>query len=247
MPDFLGDVIDGIGTVVDNTVGRIPYIGQYIAPAALALTGNPELAAAYVGARNSQKTGDPLSGLLSGVGSYAGNVAGSSLGASAFGNTALGNLTSGAQNAFEGLTGSGFGQTIGGGIGSMVGGNFGGDVASQINPQTPDLGSGAASPFSPSRSPSMGLPQSLSQFSSLDPNQQASNIASKGVYGQGNGPEENQYFLNLINRQLVDDGGHVGSIDNINPVENSYLSQLGLGGYSNPNDLLQGISRYGQA
>lgn len=100
-------------------------------------------------------------------------------------------------------------------------------------------------PFNPSEQSPMAAPSSLSQYSGLNPFQQATNLATQGVYGSGNGPQENSYFLNLINRQLYDNGGNLASNNNsINPIENSYLSQLGITG-QNPTDILKGISQYG--
>lgn len=102
-----------------------------------------------------------------------------------------------------------------------------------------------APPFNPSEQSQAQMPGSLSQYSGLDPFQQATNIATQGVYGRGNGPQENSYFLNLINRQLYDQGGNLANDNSsINPIENSYLSQLGITG-QNPTDILKGINQYG--
>lgn len=114
--------------------------------------------------------------------------------------------------------------------------------------QSPSSSIGAGlSSFTPERQPGLAPPASLANYtnSALSPDQTLSGIATKGVYGGGNGPEEQKYFLNLINNRLVDQTGHVANdMSGINPIENSYLSQLGLGGYQNPNDLLRGISNY---
>lgn len=224
-----------------------------IADVAATLTGNPELIpaihAGYSGITTGVQTGDPLRGLeagaIGGATAYAGNAVGSELGSNAFGNTSLGNLTSSAQNAFEDSTGLAFGSTIGGALGTQAGGAVGDSVTNSLNPTQPDLGGTGVPGFSPSKQPSMGLPQSLSQFGSLDPTQQATNIASKGVYGGGNGPDEQNYFLNLINRQLFDPSGNVAAnTNNLAPVDMSYLNQLGISG-STPTDYLKGISQYG--
>lgn len=133
----------------------------------------------------------------------------------------------------------------------------------QNNPLTTLAGAGAAyqgisslgnqpstsslnpSPFSPTMQSAQGLPSSLSSYVGLDPSQQASNIASRGVYGGGQGPEEQNYFLNLMNRQLFDQSGNVASnLNNISPVDLSYLNQLGISG-SSPTDYLKGISQFG--
>lgn len=241
-----------------HQVEKIPVVGPYIVPAALSIAGQPELAAAYSGIRTGEKTGSPLSGLLAAGGTYAGNSLGSSLGqslgesagglfsqtpANALGSE-LGGSTVGSIAPFGSFAGNVLGSSsIGSQLGGSIGSQIGGDIGTQMGGGPPGP-SNDITPFSPSRSPQMGIPQSLSQFSSLDPFQQATNIATKGVYGGGNGPDENKYFLNLINRQLTTDQGGTNDKSSINPVENSYLSQLGLGGYGNSNALLQGISNY---
>lgn len=246
--------------------GVIDVLANYVAPIALAAVPGvgPALSAVYTGVKTGVETGNPLSGLLGAAGSYAGNSLGSAFGeslgssagsflgetpANALGNTFGGDLVgsvaplgSWAGNALGGST---IGSLAGAGLGSSIGTDLGSSIGQTLMPMGGGLSSAQGPPaFSPTRSPQMGLPQSLSQFGDLDPLQQATNIASKGVYGGGNGGNENSYFLNLINRQLVDPSGNVGSMNNINPVENSYLSQLGLGGYGNSSDLLKGISQY---
>lgn len=261
MPDVLGDALDAITTPI-NAVGdvldKIPVIGPYLAPLGLTLAGQPELAAAYSGQRSSNKTGNPLSGVLSGIGTYAGNAAGSALGSSLADSTggllaktpsnALGDLFGGETVGALSPIGSSAGNALGSAnLGSFLGGALGSNVGGQMGEQ---LGGGAAppstdpTPFNPTRAPSLGLPQSLSQFGSLDQDQQLSNVANKGVYGGGNSPDESKYFLNLVNNRLVDQTGNVGGMDQLNPIENSYLAQLGLGGYGNSNDLLKGIQNY---
>lgn len=242
--------------------GVIDQIAQFAVPIALTLAGQPELAAMSSGIMTGVKTGNPLSGLLSAGGSYFGGELGSSLGSgvgAAEGGVlsqtpanALGNLfggdTVGALAPFGSFAGNALGsETIGsmagGALGSSFGNNLGTSLGQSINPMNSGGGQTPAG-FTPSRAAQMATPQGLSQFSSLDPFQQATNIASKGVYGGGQGNDENQYFLNLINRQLVDPNGNVQNQSTLNPVESSYLSQLGLGGYNNSTDLLKGISQY---
>lgn len=198
------------------------------------------------------ETGNPVAGLGAGVLGGAGSYAGSELLGPALGG--LGGSTNAVSGAAEpGLLGQSLGgfagnATAGSLAGSAVGGSIGSDIGGQagqmLNPMA--SGGGQSTPgFSPSMSPQAGLPQSLSQFGSLSPNQQASNIATKGVYGGGNGPDETNYFLNLLNRQQYDQGGNLGSSTNASPVEQSYLSQLGISGYNDPTSLLKGISQYG--
>lgn len=273
--DIFETVTDAITTPV-NAVGdlldQIPVIGPYIAPAILTLTGQPELAAAYIGERAANKTGDPLSGVFSGLGAYAGNALGSSLGstlgdtfggqagsflnstpANAIGNAFGGGTLSGLGAGFGSAAGNALGSStigsiaggaLGSNIGAQFGENIGGGAQQQPAQATPlPLAALGGTPFSPSRSPSMGLPQSLSQFSNLSQDQLTSNIATKGIYGGGNGPEESKYFLNLINNQLVDQTGKVGDSSTLPSIDKSYLAQLGIGG-NNANDILKGISNY---
>lgn len=120
------------------------------------------------------------------------------------------------------------------------------NALSSSSTPTSNLGSSLSS-FTPSQQPGLAAPADLANYtnSALSPDQTLSGIATKGVYGGGLGPQEQQYFLNLVNNRLVDQTGKVANdTSSLNPVENSYLSQLGLGGYSNPTDLLRGISQY---
>lgn len=233
----MGSVVPGVGTALGASLGS--GLGSGLA--------------------KGVETGNPLAGLGAGALGAAGSYAGStllgpvlgSLGSSISpqsGAVVPGFLGSKVGDTFGKFAGNAFGDATFGGlagsaIGSSVGSSTGANIGSQLNPMAPD-GPAGPTPFQPSRAGQMGLPQSLSQFGGLDPMQQASNIATRGVYGQGNGPQESSYFTNLINRQLVDDQGHVGDTSSINPVENSYLSQLGLGGYGNSTDLLKKISQY---
>lgn len=164
--------------------------------------------------------GDIFNNAVAGVSNVLAPGVGAGLGMGSLG----GQLLGGAANA----AGSALGSSLFGG---------GGDEG----PKQPE----APPPFAASQQAMMDLPPSLSQFASLSPEQQTSNIATKGVYGGGEGNEESKYFLNLMNRRLVDPKGNVGDIGQVNPIENSFLSQLGLGGYGNSKDLLQGISKWG--
>lgn len=169
------------------------------------------------------------------TGSTLGTTAGNSVG------TTLGNYLGNdvgdfAGNAVSNLSNTSLSSAIGGTIGSSLGaGNAGGGA---------NTGSVGTSSFTPSQQAQGVLPSSLSAFGGLDQNQQASNIANQGVYGGGLGPDEQSYFTNLVNRQLVDNSGHVNDLSSLSPIENSYLQNLGLGGYGNSNDLLQAISKW---
>lgn len=185
--------------------------------------------------------GSPANALLSAGGSYLGGnllgnsnfVPGDSIGSSV--NSALGAT---AANALpSGIAGSSLSSALGSTLGSNL-------AVSTLG--TPDKIKSPAGPpgFSPSQQPAMTLPSDLSSLSGLNPMQQSTNIANHGVYGGGAGSADNQYFLNLINNRLVDPNGQVGDQNSLQPIEQSYLAQLGLGGYKNPTDLLKGISQY---
>lgn len=131
------------------------------------------------------------------------------------------------------------------GLGVAGAGIVGAATAGGESSPSSDLGQ-SFSQFTPQQQPGLAAPNSLANYTSsaLSPDQTLSGIATKGVYGGGNGPEEQKYFLNLVNNRLVDPQGNVGDMNQLNPIENSYLSQLGLGGYGNSTDLLKGISNY---
>lgn len=241
--------------------GIFDYIAPIVETAALTAIGQPELAPFAIGATEGIKTGvetgSPWKGLesgaLAGGGAYIGGQAlgglGGTLGetpANALGST-FGGDTVGSIAPFGSFAGNVLGSgTIGSSIGSSLGQGIGTQAFNALNPasQAPSSDIGGITPFSPSQQPQMGIPQSLSQFSGLSPLQQGTNIATKGVYGGGNGPQENQYFMNLVNRSLFDNGQVAANSNNINPVEMGYLNQLGVSG-SSPTDLLKGISQYG--
>lgn len=199
-------------------------------------------------------TGDSLSNSLkSGALTYGGSEIGGAIGDKLGLGTIGSNFGSGAnvENNIANAAGNFIGQdsanALGGviantGIGTAAGGFAGNSLADSLSPSKTEP-SGVA-PFSPVRADQQNIPESLKGFGSLDANQQASNIATQGVYGQGNGPEEQGYFNNLINRTLVDPTGKVNDISSLSPIDNSYLQKLGLGGYSNSNDLLEAMSKW---
>lgn len=220
-----------------------------IAGAALgSLVGMPMIGAAIgSGLSTGVETGNPIAGLLSAGGSFAGGSLGGSLLGGGLGGQTVGGLVNDSFGSFAGNALPSFlgDASLGSIAGSSIGSSLGASAGQAIMPQS--SGGGAPKgppPFKPSQQAAMGLPQSLSQFSNLSPDQLTSNIATQGVYGGGNGPEENQYFLNLINRQLVDQKGKTGDMGQLSGIDNSYLAQLGLGGMGNTNDLLKGISNY---
>lgn len=258
-----GDIFDYIAPVAGAALGTLLLPG---AGTALGLeigtAGGAAIGSGVGSALNTGiETGNPLaaleSGVLSGVGSYAG---GELLGPAIEGiGSSTNAITGGSTPGFFGSTlndfaGNALGdlgsQTIGSMVGSAIGSNVAQNVGSNLlgtsfdaAPSAPSAPTAPAG-FTPSRSPSLGLPGSLSGIGNLSPQQQASNIATQGVYGSGQGGEENRYFLNLINNRLVDESGNVSGLENINPVENTYLAQLGLGGAESSPELLRRISQY---
>lgn len=257
------DVLSSASNAIHGP-NTIPVVGKYILPAVAGFFGGPLGYGAATGiqngfesARNGATFGDSAkfgatSGAISGAGSYAGgqllgptlNGLGSTVGSESgattpgFMGTPIGqSLGEPALSSGGGALASTPGDVFASGAGATIGGSMAGP--SPTAPVKPPA------PWAPSRSGDMALPGSLSSYAGLSPQQQASNIATRGVYGQGNGPEENSYFTNLINRQLVDPSGNVtGDLSSINPVEGSYLNQIGLGGYNNPTDLLKKLQGY---
>lgn len=241
-----------LGSVAAIGLGQPELLGPEFASLGLGAGGAAAIGSGVgSGLATGVETGNPIAGLGAGVLGGAGSYAGSTL----LG-PELSGLGSTANNVSGGTTPGLLGQNLGSWagnatLGNLAGGAIGGDIGSSVGAQAGQMinpmSAGNSSPqgFQPSMSPSVGLPQSLSQFGSLSPNQQASNIATKGVYGGGNGPDETNYFMNLLNRQQFDQNGNLGQSTNVSPIEQSYLSQLGISNYSNPTGLLQGISQYG--
>jgi hypothetical protein len=197
------------------------------------------------GLNNYIQGGDLKSSIINAGATYAGSqIGGSYLG------DKLGTVGSTLSNVLGPELGSTAGNAIGSTLanttlGSIAGAKVGSDIASSYAPAknaSRDNTALAAPVFKPSQQAEKETPFSIQGLGSLTANQQSSNIANQGVYGRGNGPEENSYFLNLLNRRLVDETGKVDSdLSEINPIETSYLKQLGIGGYSNPTSLLQAI------
>ncbi len=98
-----------------------------------------------------------------------------------------------------------------------------------------DLG-GVDQPFKPTRGNEPTKPFDLfardiggQTFGSLDPTQQRSYLATQGTQGAGLGDEDKNYYLGLLRRNLIDESGNLGNMDqSLLPVERNYLSRLGL-------------------
>lgn len=239
---------------------------DYLAPIAGALVGGQvgfPMAGAAVGsglARGIQ-SGSPLQGALAAGGSYGGSYLGSKFAAPALNNLGSqvnpingsmggGPLSTGVGSALSdaGVGGGGmfgnstFGDVLGTGLGGILGSKMASSLIQEEQKNASPSGPVIA-PYKPQHQPDMATPGSLQQYAGLSPEQTLSGVATKGVYGGGNSPDENKYFLNLVNNRLVDQGGNVAGLDRLNPIENSYLAQLGLTG-SNSQDLLKSMSNY---
>jgi hypothetical protein len=231
-----------------------------VASFALPIIGNailPGIGAAIGGAASGALSGKGLKGIALGAATgYAGNAIGNSLGSTltsglakagasnAFTNT-LANSSIGrfASNAVGPATGS---SLIGSALGKYAGNSIAGSLGESLmggEEESAPSSSGPA-PFVPGRDAQLELPSSLSSFGSLAPEQQSSNLATQGVYGGGLGQQEQDYFTNMLNRRLVDDSGQVDAdLSEVSPIENSYLSQIGLGGYGDARSLLEALSK----
>lgn len=237
-------------TLKKTAAFALPIVGNAIAPGIGGVIGG-----ALGGAINGGGLrGAAIGGLTSLAGNVIGNefsgAIGSGIGSKVAGST-LADLTGGAASALGDSIGS---TTVGSALSGLAGNAVAGDLTSSLFPNKTSQTSTSPNsllpaPYTPTQSPQLQLPGSLSGLNGLAPDQQISNLATQGVYGQGLGPQEQSYFTNLVNNQLVDKSGNVSDISNVSPIENSYLSQLGLGGFSNSKDLLGAISKWqsGQA
>lgn len=239
---FFKKLIKPVGKVINAVPG-----GSTIASAIAAATGQAYLIPAIQGASTVGKGGSLLAGLGSAAGSYLGGQIGGSLTGKTIGGSIAGNI--GKQAAlpiFSNLAGTVGGNAAGNilstNIGAALGSYAGSGIGEKLGGGIPEKGMAGPPQFSASRAELGEAPAGLSG-GGLNENQQSSNLATQGVYGGGLGEQENDYFLNLVNRRLVDESGQVGNLDSVNPIEKSYLQQLGYSGYENPTNLLEAISK----
>jgi hypothetical protein len=157
MPDFIESAIntvtepvfDAVNYVTDNTIGQIPYVGDFLSdmvvPAALTFAfpeAGPYLAGGWAGLKTAEETGDPLAGLLAGGSTY---------------------LTSDLFSGVDAGIGSAAGDTpmsIMGSAGPMT--TTANAMAGLTSPATAGLSSGGASMFS-----NIGLKDALGLGSSI--------------------------------------------------------------------------------
>lgn len=113
----------------------------------------------------------------------------------------------------------------------------------------PNLGA-VADPFTPTRPTASAQPAGLfgssvggQSFGTLDPTQQRSYLATQGSQGGGLGGDEKDYYMNLLQRNLIDENGQQQNINTaLLPVERNYLSSLGLP-TGNTKDFLQALQQ----
>lgn len=247
----MGHILHQAAKVITSPLKILPESVQNFAAPIVgfglgSLIGQPELGAALGGGLHTEaKTGSLGQALLSGGLS----AAGAHLGGALF--PGAGNVADALESGLGSDFGSAAANVIGGSaanasLGSIFGGFAGNSLASALSPQKNQnpTGQTPSAAFKPTQEGEKSLPSSLQSLGGLTPLQQATNVATGGVYGGGQGPDEQSYFTNLINRQLVDQTGKTNDISTLNPIENSYLKQLGLGGYGNSTDLLQAISKF---
>lgn len=241
----------------------VKKVAGFALPVAGYAVGGPAGAAIGAGIGAKVQGGSWGDALKAGALNYVGGKVGSAIGSSSIGKSlGLGDTIGGAlgvkSNAFNpslsgvsgALAGDVGGSWAGNALSSVMNANLGSTLGSFAGNSMaePVGGYGAVnqSPagFVPKQQPEQARPDSLSAFGSLSPQQASTNIATQGVFGGGAGPQEQQYFLNLINRRLVDQNRNLSDLSEINPIENSYLSQLGLGGQSNTKSLLEAMSKW---
>lgn len=218
-----GSFIPGIGTAVGSALGA--GLGGLVSGAgvkgSLIDAAGAGLGSAFLGS-GSGSLSDTLSGSsIPGASSIGGSLAGSALG------------NAGIQGLTGSLTGSSIANLVNGASQMPDGGLPAPNVSGPKN---------AALPTSAPKEAS--LPSSLSSFSSLDPLQQGTGIATQGLYGGGTSKDESDYFTNLLQRQLINNqGGYNDYSSNVNPTEESYLhNDLGLQFDPNTSSLLQAIA-----
>lgn len=226
----LGSVVPGVGTAIGAAIGS--------------------------GLKTGVETGDPLAGLVTAGTSYLGSEIGGEL----LGDT-LGGIANDAGFGASLGPGSTIGEFAGGAlldapVGSIVGSSIGSSLGESFFPGNAirennifsglgltDVAGAAAAPFEPKREEAMARPSSFQAFGSLSPEQETSAIATQGVYGGGVGKQEQDYYQNLINRQLVDEGGGLRDVGQLSPINRGYLSQLGYG-QGNTRDLLEAMQKW---
>lgn len=93
------------------------------------------------------------------------------------------------------------------------------------------------------RPDAMELPSQLSALQGLSDQQQLSSIATDALYGAGADNQARDYFLNLLQRNVMNDQGQAQGFEDQLPIVRNYLQQLGLP-IGSTQEFLQGLARY---
>lgn len=84
-------------------------------------------------------------------------------------------------------------------------------------------------PIAVNRPYEMARPQDMGDFlSGLSDLQARTALATRGAQGEGIGKGGEDYFLNMLLRNLIGEGGQMGELESLTPIETQYLGQLGL-------------------
>lgn len=113
----------------------------------------------------------------------------------------------------------------------------------------PNLGA-VAQPFAPKQPAAVALPSDLSNlspggqaFGTLSPIQQSSYLGTQGSQGSGLSGDDKNYYLNLLQRNLIDENGNMQNINSaLQPIDRNYASSQGLP-TGNTNDFLQALQQ----
>ncbi len=243
-----------MGSVLDT-------VAPIAAAVAATTLGQPELAPYAAAATSGGLNYSQTHNVGSALGTAAGSAIGSNIGGNLFPSSsslgsvggALGinpgsSIASGLGSIVgQGASNSLLGSSVGSIAGGLAGGSLGGQAGANLTPPKPPKPPAPPAPFSPSYAPAMTTPSSLSGMNNFSPSQQISSLATQGAYGGGLAPQEESYFANLLNHQLVDPNNSVNPISTLSPVENTYLSKIGLGGYGDSGSLLKALSTFNPA
>jgi hypothetical protein len=247
----MGHILDKVIPLATTAAGY--YFGGPLGAAAGAGLGS--------GGVNYSQTHNIGSALKSGALNAAGTYAGGQIASNILPNSpSIGSVIGAGNSAdaigpyFNSTVGSELGGQAGGMAGNLLssslagvaGGAIGGNIANSFAPKGKPSNAGNY-PYVPSQQSAAAVPASISGMSGLTSNQQSTGLANQGTYGGGLGPQENSYFLNLENRKLVNPNGSTNDLSTLQPIESSYLSKLGLGGYTDPTSLLKAISQWKSA
>lgn len=112
----------------------------------------------------------------------------------------------------------------------------------QSQAQTPAVTTEAQAPaFNPTQPAAMQMPSSLNSYSSDDPTQLRTALATQGLNG-GLGQQEQSYYSNLLQRSLIGSNNQVTTDPNfLSPIESQYWARQGLN-TSDPTSFLKGLA-----